>query len=92
MPDQEFFFALDVADEPEFGRMIGELLTVVLGHAGYTAPTIAELSAVLRAVLSEGAANGQRRCDVRFQAKAGELQIVVARAGVAEWRTTRPLP
>ena len=92
MPDQEFFFALDVADEPEFGRMIGELLTVVLGHAGYTAPTIAELSAVLRAVLSEGAANGQRRCDVRFQAEAGELHIVVARPGAPDWRTTRPLP
>ena len=92
MPDQEFFFALDVADEPEFGRMIGELLTVVLGHAGYTAPTIAELSAVLRAVLSEGAANGQRRCDVRFQAEAGELHIVVARPGAADWRTKRPLP
>ena len=29
MPDQEFFFALDVADEPEFGHMIGELMAVV---------------------------------------------------------------
>jgi hypothetical protein len=92
VPDQEFFFALDVADEPEFGRMIGELMTVVLGHAGYAAPAIEELAAVLRGVLSDGAANGQRRCDVRFQATAGELHIVVARAGAADWRTTRPLP
>ena len=92
MPDQEFFFALDVADEPEFGHLIGELVAVVLNHAGYAATTIDELTDLLRGVLAEGAANGQRRCDVRFQAKAGELQIVVARAGVAEWRTTRPLP
>ena len=92
MPDQEFFFALDVADEPEFGHMIGELMAVVLYHTGYTAPTIEELTEVLRGVLADGAARGQRRCDVRFQVKAGELQIVVARAGAAEWRTTRPLP
>jgi hypothetical protein len=90
--DQEFFFALDVADEPAFKHMIGELLAVVLAHAGYTASTIEELTDVLRGVLADGAASGQRRCDVRFQAGAGELQIVVARAGAADWRTTRPLP
>src|SRR5882672_4985939 len=84
VPDQEFFFALDVADEPEFGHMIGELVAVVLNHAGYTAPMIDQLTDVLRGVLADGAAGGQRRCDVRFQAKAGELQIVVARAGAAE--------
>jgi hypothetical protein len=92
VPDQEFFFSLDVADEPEFGHMIGELVAVVLNHAGYAAPAIEELTDVLRGVLADGAASGQRRCDVRFQAKAGELLIVVARAGAAEWRTTRPLP
>jgi len=92
VPDQEFFFAIDVADEPAFGHMIGEVLAVVLAHAGFKGPTIEELTDVLRGVLAEGAANGQRRCDVRFQASAGQLQIVVARAGAADWRTTRPLP
>jgi hypothetical protein len=92
VPDQEFFFALEVADEPEFRRMIGEVMTVVLGHAGYAAPTIDELTGVVHGVLAQRTATGRRRCDVRFQAKAGELQIVVARAGAAEWRTSRPLP
>jgi hypothetical protein len=96
--DQDFFFALEMSDEPEFGRMLGELVTAVLGHVGYTAPAIEELTTTLRGVLADGAANGWRRCDVRFQARAprpgqaGELQIVVARAGADEWRTTRPVP
>jgi hypothetical protein len=92
VPDQEFFFAIDVADEPEFGHMLGELMAVVLSHSGFTAPTIDELTDVLRGVLTDGAAGGQRRCDLRFQTKQGKLQIVVARAGSADWRTTRPLP
>ena len=98
MCDQDFFFALEMSDEPEFGRMLGELVSAVLGHVGYTAPAIEELTTVLRGVLADGSASGSRRCDLRFQARAprpgqaGELEIVVARAGSAEWRTTRPVP
>jgi hypothetical protein len=92
VPDPEFFFAVDVADEPEFGHMLGELVAVVLNHAGYTEGTIEELTDVLRGVLADGASTGGRRCDVQFRARDGELEIVVARAGAAEWRTTRPLP
>ena len=92
MPDREFFFAVDVADEPEFGHMLGELVAVVLNHAGYTEGTIEELTDVLRGVLADGVSSGHRRCDLRFHARDGELQIVVARAGATEWRTTRPLP
>jgi hypothetical protein len=71
--------------------MLGELCTAVLGHVGYGEPAVAELTTALSAALSRGGAMG-RRCDVRFVAKNGELQIVVACAGAAEWRTTRPLP
>ena len=53
---------------------------------------IEELTTTVRGVLADGADSGRRRCDVRFQARDGELQIVVARAGSAEWRTTRPCP
>ncbi len=72
--------------------MLGELVTAVLGHVGYAAPAIEELTTTVRGVLADGADSGRRRCDVRFQARDGELQIVVARAGSAEWRTTRPCP
>ena len=98
MSDQDFFFALEMSDEPEFVRLLGALVTAVLGHVGYAPPAIEELTTTLRGVVADGSAGGPRRCDVRFQAlaprpgQAGELQIVVARDGSAEWRTTRPLP
>jgi hypothetical protein len=64
----------------------------VLVHVGLDKPAIAELSRALRRALGNGAAAGRQRCDVRFVAHAGELQIVVAYDGGAQWETTRPLP
>jgi hypothetical protein len=90
--DHEFFFALEMSDEPEFDRMFGELAWVVLGYAGYEPPAIAETAGVLRAALADRAAAGHQRCGVRFRAHGGELEIIVSCAGRAEWRTTRPLP
>jgi hypothetical protein len=90
--DHDFLFALEMSDAAESSRLLGELCTAVLGHVGYGAPAVAEMTRALAAAVSPSGANGARRCDVRFVAHAGELQIVVARAGAAEWRTTRPLP
>jgi hypothetical protein len=88
----EFLFALELSDEPHFDAMVGELAGAVLAYVGYPKAAADELRGVLRRALSAGLANGNRRCDVRFNAHAGELQIVVAYAGGSEWRTTRPLP
>jgi hypothetical protein len=90
LPDHEFLFALEMADDPDSSRMLGELCTAVLGHVGYAGPAIAEVSRELRAAVTRG--NRAGRCDVRFVVRDGELQIVVARVGATEWRTSRPLP
>jgi len=90
LSDHEFLFALEMADDPETSRMLGELCAVVLGHVGYPQPAIAEVNRELHAAITRGNAAG--RCDVRFVAHRGALEIVVARVGAAEWRTTRPLP
>jgi hypothetical protein len=91
VPDPDFVFALDMsADAPS--DMLADLARSVLGHVGYAAPAIDALSTELRAALSDGAANGRRRCQVRFIAHGGELHIVVVAAGRPDWRTTRPLP
>jgi len=89
--DHDFLFALEISDDADSGRMLGELCMAVLGHVGYGEPAVAELTTALSAALSRSGAKG-RRCDVRFVAGNGELQIVVACAGAAEWRTKRPLP
>jgi hypothetical protein len=90
LPDHEFLFALEMADDPQSSRMLDELCAAVLGHVGYAPPAIAEVNRDLRAALTQG--NGAGRCDVRFVAHRGELEIVVTRIGAAEWRTTRRLP
>jgi hypothetical protein len=92
VPDQDFLFALDMSGEPPFDRMLAELARTVLGHIGYGASAIDALAAELGAALAERAANGHHRCEVRFLAGAGNLQIVVAAAGRPDWRTSWPLP
>jgi hypothetical protein len=90
LPDHEFLFALEMADDPDTSRMLGELCAAVLGHVGYAAPAIAEVNRELHEAIGRGRPAG--RCDVRFVVHDGELQIVVARVGAVEWRTTRRLP
>jgi hypothetical protein len=90
LPDHEFFFALEMADDPDTRRMLGDLCAAVLGHVGYGASAIAELNRELHDAIV--GSNHGGRCDVRFVVGGGELQIVVARRGAAEWQTTRRLP
>ena len=91
MADHDFLFALDISGEADI-RMLGEVCTAVLGHVGLGAPAIAELTSALSSAVAKNGANGARRCNVRFVAHGGQLQIVVSCPGAAEWRTTRPLP
>ncbi len=91
-PSHQFLFALDLSDHAHFDEMLGEVARDVLAHAGYAHDAVAELVALLRAALTEGAAHAPRQCRVQFSAHGGELQIVVSYGGGREWRTTRPLP
>ncbi len=77
---------------PPFDRMLAELARTVLGHIGYASSAIDALSGELGAALTERASNGHHRCEVRFIVTGGNLHIVVAAAGRADWRTTWPLP
>jgi len=72
--------------------MVVEVARTVLGQCGYATSAIDALTGELGAALAERVSEGRRRCDVRFRAEAGQLEIVVAGAGRPEWRTTWPLP
>jgi hypothetical protein len=91
VPDQDFFFALEMSPEPPF-EMLAELVRSVFAQAGYGEAAIDAMKGEMRAALAGNAATGQRRCELRFTARDGELEIVVAAAGRPEWRTIRPLP
>jgi hypothetical protein len=90
--DQDFFFALDVSGDPDSDQMVTEVARTVLGQVGYAGSAIDALAGELKAALADRVADGKRRCEVRFRTGAGQLEIVVAGAGRAEWRTAWPLP
>ena len=92
MSEQDFFFALDVSSDPESDQMLAEVARTVLGQVGYAASAIDALTGELKTALAGRVSDGKRRCDVRFESRAGKLQIVVTGAGRPEWRTTWPLP
>ena len=92
MADQDFFFALDVSGDPASDQMLAEVARTVLGQVGYASSAINALTGELKAALAERVSEGKRRCQVRFEAKAGHLEIVVAGSGRPDWRTTWPLP
>jgi hypothetical protein len=87
----EFVFAVELSDGARFDAMLTDVARVVLNAAGCSGEPLAKLTAVLHQALSD-AARTHARCDVRFQAHAGELRIGIACAGQAERRTTFTLP
>ena len=87
----DFLFAVELSDEPDSDRMLADLAAAVLAYAGLEQGTVDELNGGLRQALAVGAAQGRRRCLVRFQAASGTLTLSVACDGGAEWQTTRPL-
>ncbi|MBI3403309.1 MAG: hypothetical protein HY048_18000 [Acidobacteria bacterium] len=92
MADHDFLFALELSDETPFDDLLKDLIQAVLAHVSFAPAAVDELSGALRTVLTKGAADGKRRCDVRFQARGGQLEVAIGFAGAAPWRTTRPLP
>jgi hypothetical protein len=87
----EFVFALELSDGARFDAMLTDLAKAVLNAAGCPGESLVKLTAVLHQALSD-AARGHDRCDVRFQAHAGELRIGISCAGQPERRTTFTLP
>ena len=92
MPDHDFLFALELSEATPFDDLLKDLILAVLAHVSLAPDAATELSGSLRTVLATGAADGRRRCDVRFQARGGQLEIAIGFAGAPPWRTTRPLP
>ena len=89
MSDQDFFFTIDVSGDPASAQLLDELARTVLGQV-----KLADAEAVTAELQTAIAprTTGKARCEVRFRVAAGKLEIAVTGAGLAEWRTTRPLP
>jgi hypothetical protein len=86
---QSFFFALEFSSQGVPGDLLGDLATHVLAHVGASTSAVPELTGLLQRAVSQGAAGS--RCDVRFQAQPGRLEIVVSSNGGRLWQTTVPI-
>jgi hypothetical protein len=86
--DHDYAFVLMLSGHARDTEMLIDLLKTVLQQAGYSGDTLERL---VRQVTSVRAAvPAPQRCDVRFETRGGELQIVVSQAG-RDWRTTCPV-
>ena len=92
MADHDFFFALELSDGMLVDDLLTDVLQAVFTHVSLAPHVAGELTGVVRGVIAEGEADGHHRCDVRFEARGGQLEVAVSFAGAAPWRTTRPLP
>lgn len=92
MPVPDFFFSLEFSDKASFSRMIDDLSSSVLRHAGFGPDAVADIAASLGAAIDRAAASGSDRCQVEFTAHGGELRMAVACGGAGDWRESRPLP
>ena len=87
MAAHDFAFALTLPGHAYDTEMLVDLLRAVLAQAGYAGDTLERL---VKQVISVRAKAPAQPCGVRFEARGGELQIVVSLAG-RDWRTTCPV-
>ena len=91
MSDHDFVFALDLSNPAQLDSMLVEVARAVFAHVGYSAEAARDLTAELRNAVIEATTGGQP-CSLRFEAHAGELQVLVSRDGGSGWRTSHRLP
>jgi hypothetical protein len=82
---RDFVFILHFADDKD--EILKELATSVLGHLGYVSPHVDAIVDRIRAACA--ACPARVPCDVRFQAQAGQLEVLVSYSGHT-WQTTCP--
>ncbi len=90
MSADEFLFALQLTDFADFDDMLRDLIVNVMDHLGYAGEAVSDVLAEVGGAFA--GLQACARCDLRFHAQRGTLQIVVTHGGGREWQTTRPLP
>ena len=91
MSESDFLFALELSDDESFDRLVSEIASAVFAHVRLSGSDREALLADLRDARARESGPGLRRCDVRFNVVAGQLDLVVAYENGREWRRSRQL-
>lgn len=87
MPDQDFFFALDIVGAAKRKSMLDELIARVLERAGCADEDAFDLAEAIHAALAKGS-RAMESCRLQFHARDGHLDIVVSSRAGEIWHTT----
>ena len=97
MSDHAFLFSLRLPGTGQFAALVTDLASNVLHDLGFTPAAIAEISGELQAGLPPGKVGGAEPAEipeinVQFEARDGQIEIVVWQAGRRIIRVSRRLP
>lgn len=85
MAAPEFVFAIEISGPLPSSRMLRDLASHVLGHAGCPTADVPAIVEALHAAVAGSASGGTVSCGVRFRAHAGEVVIDVESKGARIW-------
>jgi hypothetical protein len=91
VPVHPFYFALEFSSQSVPASLLGDLAAEVLGFLGCSGQQLPELADALEQAADKSVA-GARRCDVRFRAQNGTLEILVSSNGGGIFRISQSIP
>jgi hypothetical protein len=91
VPDYEFLFVVDLSRDPRYDKMLGDLVRSILGYVGFDRSVVASVVRDVCGAVTRAADPGTR-CQLRFRAAGGEMNVSIGAGSAADWQITRPLP
>jgi hypothetical protein len=88
--DHSFSFSMRLPGTGGFDAMVVDLTSTVLTHLGFAPAAVDELTGALKTGLTAGLASGAE-LHVQFQAREGELEILVSQSERSICRVARRL-
>lgn len=85
----DFYFALEFPGPLAPASLLEDVADHVFKHVGCSSEHVGGLSGAVERASGDDA---RGRCDVRFHARDGELEVLVSAAGDRVWRTSILLP
>jgi hypothetical protein len=87
----DFFFHVEFSNRSATPKLLADLSSSVLRHAGCADQATPDLAEALARAIDKGLASGHDKCDVRFEMRGAQLEILVSCAAGRIWQSSRPI-